>query len=72
MEFYKEKHKDERYDYTVACDYLAGIGLNPDPNYLHEGKPYKYGSAWLRREVPQEAIDFLLALPDADKKPAWI
>jgi hypothetical protein len=32
--------------YTWACTYLARHGLNPDPNGP-DGKPYKYGSAWL-------------------------
>jgi len=33
---------------------------------------YKYGSAWLREEVPQEVLDFLMSLPDTDKTPAWV
>jgi hypothetical protein len=33
---------------------------------------YKYGSAWLREEVPAEVIDFLNSLPDADRQPAWV
>jgi len=33
---------------------------------------YKYGSAWLKEEVPQEVLDFLVALPDTDKIPAWV
>lgn len=33
---------------------------------------YKYGSAWLKEEVPQEIIDWLFALPDTTVKPAWI
>jgi hypothetical protein len=33
---------------------------------------YKYGSAWLKEDLPQEAIDFLSGLPDTDKTPAWV
>lgn len=33
---------------------------------------YKYGTAWLKVEVPQDAIDFLKSLPDTDQKPAWV
>lgn len=33
---------------------------------------YKYGSKWLKKEVPQEVIDFLFSLPDTDMKPAWV
>ena len=37
------------------------------------GKPcpvcgYKYGSAWLREEVPQDVIDWLFSLPEGDKR----
>lgn len=33
---------------------------------------YKYGTQWLKEEVPEEVIDWLFALPNSDKKPAWI
>lgn len=33
---------------------------------------YKYGSAWLKEELPQDVIDFLMELPDTDIKPAWV
>lgn len=33
---------------------------------------YKYGTAWLKENVPDAVINFLLALPDTDKTPAWI
>ncbi len=33
---------------------------------------YKYGTAWLKEEVSEETINFLLSLPDTDKEPAWI
>ena len=41
------------------------------------GKPcptcgYKYGSKWLRTEVPREVVEFLRNLPDADQTPAWV
>ena len=32
---------------------------------------YKYGSAWLFEEIPAEVIDFLVNLPEADKKYPW-
>ena len=52
--------------YDVACAKLAEAGLNPDAN------GYKYGTAWMREEVPDEVIAFLHALPEADQKPAWV
>lgn len=42
--------------YEMASEALAAAGLNPDPGYLHNGKPYKYGTAWLKRELPADVI----------------
>lgn len=33
---------------------------------------YKYGSAWKKRAVPADVLEFLRGLPEADKKPAWV
>jgi hypothetical protein len=33
---------------------------------------YKYGNAWKREEVPAEILEFLEALPSADRLPAWV
>lgn len=33
---------------------------------------YKYGSAWLREELPANVVEFLQSLPDTDKQPAWV
>jgi hypothetical protein len=33
---------------------------------------YKYGSAWLHEDVPQEVIDFLFSLPETQNTPAWV
>jgi len=54
-------------DYKSDCAALEAAGLQPDPNYLVDGKPYSYGSKWLKTEVPQDALDFLQSLPDSDK-----
>lgn len=35
-------------------------------------KPYHYGSAWLKRDVPKYIIDELMSLPDATRQPAWV
>ena len=58
--------------YLAACEALRTAGLNPDPAYIHNGKPYAYGSAWLREDVPQEVLDWLFSLPTtgADTLPA--
>lgn len=33
---------------------------------------YKYGTAWKKEELPQEVVEFLMALPDTDVTPAWV
>lgn len=33
---------------------------------------YRYGSAWLREDVPQSVIEWLQGLPETDLKPAWV
>ncbi len=33
---------------------------------------YKYGSAWLKEEVPFAVLEWLRDLPDTDKTPAWV
>lgn len=33
---------------------------------------YKYGSKWLKEEVPADVIDWLFALPETTVKPAWV
>ena len=53
--------------YEWACNQLAEVGLNPDPE-----TDYRYGSAWLREEVPQDVIDWLFSLPNTDRQPAWV
>ena len=60
------------YEYKAACEMLAQLGLLEDQDYIHEGKPYKYGSAWLRCEIPNEVISFLASLPKSENQPAWV
>lgn len=65
----KAVYPENHYDKAIAA--LTAAGLQPDPNYIHNGKPYRYGSAWLREELPQDVIDFLASLPETDMTPAW-
>lgn len=70
------KVTDSRYPshYDWALTVLSEAGLHPDESFKHPvtGKPYRYGSAWLRREVPADVLTFLASLPDTDKEPAWV
>lgn len=67
MEFLKEhknewdRSKEEHYNWAKRV--LAEVGLQPDPNYIHKGEPYSYGSAWLRKEVPEDVLQWLKDLP---------
>jgi hypothetical protein len=54
--------------YDWACKVLAAAGLHPDP----ERNGYRYGSAWLKEEVPEDVLVWLHALPDTDVVPAWV
>lgn len=42
-------------DYDKACDYLRKLGVYDDDGY-------RYGSAWLKEELPQDVIDYLSVL----------
>ena len=33
---------------------------------------YKYGTKWLKVDVPASVLEWLQALPDTDKTPAWV
>ena len=70
--FLKEWTSRNKYSYEKACEALKEANLYEDAEYLHNGKPYVYGTAWLRRELPQEVIDFLENLTETKNKPAWI
>lgn len=62
QEDYLRENYKERCDYTKACEVLQEAGLNPDNGY-------KYGSAWLFEEVPEDVINFLASFPDTDLLP---
>lgn len=63
QETFLRAHPETRYE--KACAALTAAGLNPDNGY-------RYGSAWLREEVPAEVLQFLVDLPPTDKTPAWV
>lgn len=55
-EFIREWKLSHRYDYTKACEALEEAGLLYDNGY-------KYGSSWLKEELPTEVIKYLFSLP---------
>lgn len=46
---YRER-TGKAYDYKDICDYLKSINLY---EVIENGQPYKYGHAWLCREIPE-------------------
>lgn len=62
LQYDRSKNGDH---YEWALRVLGTAGLQPDSGY-------SYGSAWLSEEVPEDVLVWLQALPDADRKPAWV
>lgn len=58
--------------YEKAVEALKKAGIYEDADFIHEGKPYRYGSAWLKEEVPAEVLEWLQSLPESAVKPAWV
>lgn len=56
--------------YNWAKEVLKEAGLDPDPNYIYNGEPYRYGSAWLTEEIPQEIEEEILSWDQLSKKAA--
>ena len=44
------KAQGNKYEYRKACEHLKSIGLY---EVEYNGKPYRYGHAWLHREIPE-------------------
>lgn len=61
-------------DMRAGCEHQRALGWKGE-SYI--GKPcpvcgYKYGTAWLKEEVPSDVIEWLESLPESEIKPAWI
>lgn len=67
-------------DMHAECEHQRALGWTYEEHhdketYKGENCPvcgYSIGSAWLKVELPQSVIDFLVSLPDTDRKPAWV
>ena len=51
-----------------ASLFLIAKGLYTDKGYIYEGKPYKYGEAWLVEELPEEVKARIRALVGITKE----
>lgn len=58
-EFVRSWKLENTYDYDRACKALDEVGLLFDDGY-------KYGSGWLKEEVPDYVIRYLFTLPSVD------
>lgn len=61
---------------TASRNMLVWVSKKDHPHGLL-GEPcptcgYKYGTAWLREELPVEVVEFLTSLPHTDEAPAWV
>lgn len=56
-------HSSEWDSYTVDCELLKRHGLY---EVEVDGKPYKYGHAWLYREIPESDLNKIRAILDKD------
>lgn len=55
----------DRFDWTK--EELRRAGLNPDPNH----NDYRYGSAWLSEDVPDDVLERFKAFPESSVACPW-
>ena len=69
----------KKYDWNNGATEESTLGwLSPEehPDGIL-GKPcpvcgYKYGTSWLREDVPEDVLQFLYNLPDTTRESAWV
>jgi hypothetical protein len=65
--YLKDNKMDSSYDYyNQALKRLKEVGLEPDPSYIVDEKPYHFGSDWLKRDLPPEIIKEIEDLMEID------
>lgn len=75
LEFLDVWAKWHMNDLQAGCEHQRKMGWRIYDDHPCEPCPecgYKYGSAWLREELPASVIAFLQSLPDTDRQPAWV
>jgi len=75
-EFYEFKEKDCLGHSNVEYK-MRGWIFHRDHPLGFIGRPcpvcgYKYGTSWIKEEVPEEVVEWLYNLPDSKREPAWI
>ena len=79
LDIWKRWHLNMRaeceHQRALGWSYDEHHGNNPEAPYEGDACPecgYHIGSAWLTETVPDQAIEFVRALPDADRQPNWV
>ena len=69
----QEKWVKENPQFKTYNDRIENMPdhIKTDATYLHNGKPYVYGSAWIKRELPDDVIGILNGFPDAETECPW-
>ena len=49
----------DNYNYESVCKELENAGLLIDDSYLHDDKPYRYGSAWIFSPIPESVKNYI-------------
>jgi len=63
----EEKPETKAAGWVTEKEHPAGLLSKPCPTC-----GYKYGSAWLKEDVPADVLEFLESLPVTTVKPAWV
>ena len=71
-----EPVRQTTYSRPVETKKTNGLREDEHPEgYLGKACPvcgHKYGTKWLKREVPEDVLEWLKALPNTDVQPAWV
>jgi hypothetical protein len=61
-------------DMRAGCEHQRARGETFETHPLAECPEcgYKLGSAWQYEAVPEEVLEWLRGLPEADRQPAWV
>ena len=69
----------KKYDWNNGATEESTLGwLSPEEHpdgILRNPCPvcgYKYGTSWLKEDVPEDVLQFLYNLPDTTREPAWV
>ena len=56
--------------YTWECEQLKKVNLLIDESFFHNYEPYKYGSSWLKTEIPENVQQEIFSIINENKQAA--